>query len=207
MTLKIHTSTACVTAIVLFGAAAAVAQTPQPGAPALRHGPAVPGVCILSVEGVIAESAVGAHVNTRMEQLFAQVTAELEAERTAIVNDDNALAAQSAGLDPTTLEQRTATLQVRFNAFQRKAQLRERELQATQQKAIGRIQQELQSSLPVVYQQKNCSVLLNRQAVVIGSPTMDVTRDVLAALNTKITQFAFDRERLNPQAASGPDPR
>jgi outer membrane protein len=56
-----------------------------------------------------------------------------------------------------------------------------------------------------VYQQKGCSVLLQRTAVVIANPAMDLTPQVIAALNAKITQFAFDRERLDgPGAAAAP---
>jgi outer membrane protein len=53
------------------------------------------------------------------------------------------------------------------------------------------------------YQQKNCSVLLQRTAVVIANPAMDITPQVVAALNAKIIQFAFDRERLD-QAVAAP---
>ena len=54
-----------------------------------------------------------------------------------------------------------------------------------------------------VYQQKACSVLFQRTAVVIANPAMDVTPQVVTALNGRITQFAFDRERLDgPQAAA-----
>jgi outer membrane protein len=55
------------------------------------------------------------------------------------------------------------------------------------------------------YQQKNCSVLLQRSAIVIANPAMDITPQVVAALNAKITTFAFDRERLD-QALAAPAP-
>jgi outer membrane protein len=53
------------------------------------------------------------------------------------------------------------------------------------------------------YQQKGCSVLLQRNAVVLANPAMDITPQVMTALNGKITQFAFDRERLD-QAVTTP---
>ena len=54
-----------------------------------------------------------------------------------------------------------------------------------------------------VYQQRNCTVLFQRTAIVIANPAMDITPQVITALNAKITQFAFDRERLDqPQAAT-----
>ena len=50
-------------------------------------------------------------------------------------------------------------------------------------------------------QQRQCGMLLNREAIVIANPAMDISQPVVTALNAKITQFAFDRERLDQAAA------
>jgi outer membrane protein len=154
-------------------------------------------VCIISVEGAIGGSTVGKYVDTRMQQIVAQTNAELTGEKTSIDNDAKALDARRATLDQSTLEQQASALQVRANALQRKAQLRDREVSATEQKAVGRIGQEMSPLITQVYQQKNCSILFQRTAVVIANPAMDITPAVVTALNGKITQFAFDRERLD----------
>jgi outer membrane protein len=202
MTFKTFAAACCATALALTGAAPAVAQqATAPAAPAaapqVTHGPAIPGLCIISVEGAIGSSTVGKYVSTRMQQLVGQVNAELNAEKTAIDTEAKTLDSQRSSLDQNTLEQRASALQVRANAFQRKAQLRDREIQATEQKALGRIGQEMEPLIRQAYQQKSCSVLVNRQAVVLANPAVDITPAVVTALNGKITQFAFDRERLD----------
>jgi Skp family chaperone for outer membrane proteins len=193
----------CATA-ALMGAPAfaqAPAQPAAAAAQALNHGPVIPGVCVVSVEAAIANSTVGKHVNTRLEQLIGQVNAELTAERNAIDAEAKTLDTQKATLERTVLETRAANLQVRAGALQRKAQLRDREIQATEQKAIGRIGTEMEPLIRNVYQQRQCSMLLNRQAIVIANPALDITQNLVTALNGKITTFAFDRERLDQQAA------
>lgn len=218
MNFKTFAAAGCAAAAVLALAGQAVAQqrpaapaaTPPVAqtnaAPAVTHGPAVPGVCIMSIQGAIAGSTVGRYVDTRMQQIIQQVNGELNGERTAIENEGKTLEGQRATLDRTTLEQRSAALQVRVNALQRKAQQREREVQATEQKAIGRVGQEMEPLIRQVYQQRQCSVLLNRDAIVLGNPAMDLTPGVVQALNAKITQFAFDRERLDQQPAQAAAP-
>ena len=183
-------------------AGAAAAQTPA--APvAATHGPPIAGICVISVEGAIGASTVGKYVDTRMQQIVAQVNAELTGERTGIDNEAKTLDGQRATLDRTVLEQRAAALQVRANALQRKAQQRDREVAATEQKAISRIGTEMEPMIRQAYQAKACSVLFQRNALVIANPAMDITPQVVTALNAKITQFAFDRERLD-QAAAAP---
>jgi len=193
--------TAATIAAVVSIAGAAAAQAPAPVA--ATHGPPINGICVISVEGAIGASTVGKYVDTRMQQIVAQVNAELNGERTGIDNEAKTLDGQRATLDRTVLEQRAAALQVRANALQRKAQQRDREVAATEQKAIGRIGTEMEPMIRQAYQAKGCSVLLQRNALVIANPAMDITPQVVTALNSKITQFAFDRERLD-QAAAAP---
>lgn len=210
MTLKTLAAATCVAAITLSASAPAFAQAAaQPAAaaaPAVTHGPALPGVCVVSMEGVIAQSTVGKYVQTRLQQIATQVQSELRTEETTLQNEAKALDGQRASLDQSTFERRGADLQVRANAFQRKAQLRERELQATQQKALSRIGQEMEPMIRQVYQQRQCSILLQRDALVIANPAMDVSPAVVTALNAKITQFTFDRERLDQPAPAAQAP-
>ena len=205
MTFKPFTVGLCAAAIALTAGSSAFAQAPAAAAPpAVTHGPPLPNMCIISVENAIGASTVGRYVETRMQQIVAQTNAELSGEKNAIDADAKALDARRATLDQSTLEQQASALQVRANALQRKAQLRDREVQATEQKAVGRIGQEMEPLIRQVYQQKTCSVLLQRTAVVIASEAMNITPQVITALNAKITQFAFDRERLDGPGAAAP---
>lgn len=209
MTFKTFAAAGAAAALALTSAPA-FAQAPAPAttaaAPPVSHGAAVPGVCVISVEAAIGNSTVGKYVQTRLQQLLQQTNAELNGEKTAIDNDAKALEGQRATLDQNTLEQRAAALQVRANALQRKAQQREREIQVTEQKAFGRVGEEMEPLIRTAYQQKTCSVLFNRNSVVLVNPASDLTPQVVTALNAKITQFAFDRERLD-QAAAPTTPR
>lgn len=207
MTIKPLVAATFALASMLSASTAALAQAAKPApapaaAPAVTHGPAVPGVCVLSIEGAIGASSVGKYVSTRMEQIITQVNSELNGEKTSIDNEAKTLDGQRTTLDATALEQRAAALQVRANGLQRKASLRDREVQATQQKALARVGQELDPIIRQVYQQRQCSLLVSRDALVIANPAMDITPAVITGLNAKIVQFAFDRERLD-QATPG----
>lgn len=199
MTIKNLVAATCVAALSLTASSSAFAQA---AAPAITHGPALPGVCVMSIQGVIQGSTVGKYVGTRMQQILAQVDAELKAEETSLQNDAKTLDGQKATLDQGALEQRAAALQVRSNALQRKSQLRDRELERTQQKALGRVGQELEPIMRQVYQQRQCSVLLRSESMLLGNPSMDLSPAITTGLNAKITQFAFDRERLDQPAGA-----
>ena len=192
---------------LIASASAANAQTKpaaapaRSAAPAIAQGPAIPGVCVFSVNQTIGASAVGQYIHTRLDQIVAQVKAELNPEDTAIATDVKALEAQRASLDAATYQTRGQALQGRINALREKADVRQREVKATEDKALNRVAQELEPIAQSLYQSHHCSILLDRGSVMMANSEMDLTAGAVAALNAKIQQFPFDREHLDTGAA------
>ena len=176
----------------------AVSATAPPAAvPVAQSGPSIPWMCILGSSQAIAASKAGAGVRTRMEQLVAQVRAELQPEDTAIAADAKALDAARPTLDQATFQARGQAINARVGAFREKADLRQRELKATEDKAYNRIAQELDPIATSIYQQRHCSVLLDRGAVLAANGEMDITPAVVAALDAKNLQLTIEREHLD----------
>jgi outer membrane protein len=205
-----HIKTLAISAagVFTFATSAALGATPAPAAttpaPTIAQGPPIPGVCLLSVNQAIAQSTVGGYVRTRLDQIVTQVRAELSPEETAINTEGKALDASKATLDQATLQSRAQALQARYGAFQQKADQRQREVKATQDKALNRIAQELEPIAQQLYQQHRCSVLIDKGSVMLANPDMDLTPAAVTALNGKIQQFPFDREHLDTGAAPAP---
>ncbi|MCK5911578.1 MAG: OmpH family outer membrane protein [Caulobacter sp.] len=197
-------SAAASSVVALAIATSASAQTAPaaaaaPAAPAVTHGPALPGVCIFSDKRAVGQSLVGKAVDARLKTIAQQVNAELTSERTALENEAKGLDAKKATLAQDAQEQQAAALQVKANAWQRKAQLRQREVEATEQKALSRVYQELDTPIRQVYQAQKCSILFDRDSVMLANPAMDITDAVVAALDARIKTLTFDRERLDQQ--------
>ncbi len=199
MKIKTFALATCAGAAALaFGASAfAQAAADPPAGASISYGPPIAGVCVLSIDGAMGSSTVGKYVDGRLQQIQAQVNAELGGEQSAIDTEAKALDSQRATLDQNTLEQRASALQVRYNSLQRKAAVRERELQATLQQAQGRVLNEMRPLIASATQAQHCSVLLNGNAVIAVNPAMDITQAVVTALNGKLTEFAFDRVHLD----------
>lgn len=185
--------------VILATAGLAQAQT-QPAAAQVTHGAAVPSVCIFSSAQAVGGSTVGQHVSTRMQQIVTQVNSELQGEKTTIDNEAKAIESARATTDQATLQKRAIDLQARFDAWQRKAAQRQREVEATEQKAFMRVAQEMDPVVKQVYQQRQCGLLLDRNAVMLANPSMDITPAVITGVNAKIQTFNFDRERLDQPA-------
>lgn len=179
-----------------------VAATPPSGAP-------IPGVCVFSLDRTIAESTVGKAFVARMQQLTQQAEAELTPERTGLQTEATTLQGQQATLAADVFQQRANALNQRIQAYGVKEEQRGRELEATQQKNLQRIAVEVNPLLVNVYNAKRCAVVFSTEALINVNPAMDISSDVVTALNGKMTTIAFDRERLDvaPAPAAAAPPR
>lgn len=192
--------------VLMLLASTAAAQTPvkKPAATASAAasgatlgGPAVPGVCLLSQEQLIATSKVGQAASARLRQLMGLAQQEINADRVGIENDDRAFQGQIANLKPAETEAKRQALNARVQTLQEKAALRNREMEATQQKAVARIMAEARPVLAAAYRAHRCGLLFNRNAVLDGNTSGDLTAEVVRGLDAKVATITFDRETLS----------
>jgi outer membrane protein len=187
-------------AVAMTAAAALATQAgAQATAPLMLTGPVPAGLCSINGDRAIGESTAGKFMASRMQELGAQVKAELEAAQAPIQTDAQALESQKATLSGATYQSRMEALQQRAAALQRTAQVRQRELQDTEGKAVQTIEQQL---FPIIQQtaiSRHCSLVFNAGALILGNPSIDLTDAAMASLNVKLTSFAIEREHLDQQ--------
>jgi outer membrane protein len=189
-----------VLAIAAFAPMMAQAQAPAPP----PTGPAIPGMCILSLETLVSTSTVGKYVATRLTQLNQTAQAEINSQTSSLQADEKAFEAARAGLSPDQLQQRGVALAARERDLERTVQVRREEMNQTAQKAQARILSEAQPLFQSAVHEHNCSVVISGTGVLVAETSMDITPTVIAGLNAKITQFEFDREHLDQAAAAAP---
>ena len=196
--------------MALSCAAFAQAQTaPKPAAPSQvppPQGPAVTGICILSNEAAVYNSAVGKATVARLAQLNSQAEAEIKGQQAAIQADAKTLDSKKTTLAPNDYQTQGQALQTRVQELQRTAQIRQREMQLTQEKALQTFGTYMDPIVRQVFAQRACSVLLNENSLIYPAPAMDITPQVVLGLNAKIQSFPFDREHLD-QSATAPAAR
>lgn len=169
-------------------------------------GNAVPGLCMLSREVVFAQSKVGQAATKRLNQLASQARNELASERAPLNTDIQNFQVNAPKLSEEQRQQQGGALQQRMQAFQGKAgELTER-IRLTQAKAMERIGEQAQPLIAASYRSHHCGLLLNRDAVLGGNTSNDLTADVVKGLDAKITTISFDLEPLPAGATPPPAP-
>jgi Skp family chaperone for outer membrane proteins len=182
-------------AVVLAGIPAAASAQSGDTSPPLG-GAAVSGVCFLSREAIFANAKVGKAASARLKQLADQAQSEIETERKPIDADVQAYRTQAASLSADQRQSREQALSQRLQKVQEDQALRGRQLEATRVKAMGQIAQYAQPVIAETYRSKSCGVLLDRNAVLGGNMTNDLTPLVVQGLDAKVTTISFSLEQL-----------
>ncbi|MFZ0269947.1 OmpH family outer membrane protein [Caulobacter sp.] len=181
--------------------------TPAAGtvaAPALSEGPVVPGVCMISREAIFANAKVGQSASARLKQLADAAETEVESDRKPLDAEIKAFQAEAPKLPEAQRRARELALSAKLQPVQAKAALRGREIEATRTKVMGRIADAAQPVIAQVFKQRACGLLLDRNTVLAGNMTNDLTPAVVQGLDAKISTIPFERETLPPQASGAP---
>ncbi len=183
------TSALALAAVLFAGSAQAQAQQPT-----VQHGAPIAGLCALNLQGVFARSTAGQGLNARLQQLQQEIAGELAPYQQTIDAEDQALSNSGASLSDAERQQRGQALQQRFAEFQQLRQTRLQELEYTefmQRRALGAA---VDPIVAAVYQERGCSILLNRGEVFYLNPQMEISELVLQRLNQQLPSLpAFNR--------------
>jgi outer membrane protein len=167
---------------LLAGALAALASS----AAAQTYGPATPGVCVFSRDQALSASQAGVSASQQIAQFTQGARAELGAQRTAIYNDDRALAAQKTQLAAADYQQRIAQLRQRYQSLDRTTQTRDAQLTQTRKDAFAQVAAVMSPSLAEIITTRRCGVVLEKATTYGSNPDMDITALVIQRMNARL---------------------
>lgn len=160
----------------------------------------VPGMCMLSREAVFAQSKVGQAASQRLAQLAQQERTQLDNQRKPLDTDLKSFQEKATSLSDAQRKQQGEALQKRMQTFQSQAGEINQRIQLTRATAMKRIGQDAQPIIASVYGKHHCGLLLDRDSVLGGNTTNDLTPEVVKGLDGKITTISFNLEPLPANA-------
>ena len=172
---------------------AAPAPVAAPAPPAMT-GPLVPGVCLLSNQGLVSRSKIGVAASARLEQLTHAAQTQFNGEKASLEARAKALSAKRATLPPAQLQAQGQALNQRYQALQAQASVRSGQLDATRAKATARVIDAAQPFVAQAFAAHGCGLLLAREAVLGGNLGNDLTGEVVTAMDTKATPITIELE-------------
>lgn len=171
-------------------ASAAYAAPPPPakpqGAPQAPAGIPAPRILVIDRAAILRDSAVGKSIIAQVNAYTQQAETEFKGTSASLRSQEQALQQQLAILAPAVRDQKIKAFQAQQEAFQKKVNDRQLQIQGGVLKARQQVEQALGPILQGIMTERGANLLMDRQAIVLGTVDIDITPVAIQRLNQKL---------------------
>lgn len=161
----------------------AVADNRPPPAP---QGVPAPKILVIDRQALLRQSNVGMDIARQVQALTQSAESELKGEGEGLRREEQTLQQQIAILAPDVKAQKIKAFQAKQAAFEQKVQARQNQIRYGVALAQQQVEKVAGPIVQAIMQQRGANLMLDRQAVVIGAPGLDVTAEAIKSLNQKL---------------------
>jgi len=156
-----------------------------------------PVVLIVDRAMLIGQSKAGQTIPSQVDKIQATVKAELEAEGAKLQKDIESYQKNASLMSAEVREKTEKELSIRQQyVLPQQAQLMEQALRAVLQNAENRILFEATPILKEIVEKRGATLMLDKSAVLYAASETDITAEVLAALDKKVTTVEVEKITL-----------
>lgn len=144
-------------------------------------------IVIVNSEQLFAQSKVGQSIRTQIQSLAKKLQAEGKSKDEALKAEAKKLGEQRALLSEADFGKKVQAFEQKQQDTQRALQQKSQALQAGATKARGEIENAIRPIFADVMKAHGANILLDQSVVLAGGVDLDVTAEVLKALDAKLT--------------------
>ena len=196
---RIVRAIAVVAALVIAPGSILAATPPPPGKP---MGTPNPNILVIDRAAILRGSVVGQNIMRQVQTLTASAENMLKGQDAALRQEGATLQQQLAILSPSVKAAKIKAFQAKQTALQQAVQTQQGLIQGGVLKARQQVEQALGPILQAIMTERGANLLLDRNAVVLGTVDVDVTGVAIARLNQKLPAVKVVLTPLPPGAAA-----
>lgn len=186
--------------------AALLALAPGQGfaanAPPPSAGTPNPKILVIDRAAILRGSVVGQNIMKQVQTLTTSAENMLKGQDAALRQEGATLQQQLAILSPSVKAAKIKAFQAKQAALQQNVQTQQGLIQGGVLKARQQVEQALGPILQAIMIERGANLLLDRNAVVLGTVDVDVTKVAIARLNQKLPAVKVVLTPLPPGAAA-----
>jgi len=173
-----------------------------PAPPAKPVGTPNPKILVIDRAAILRGSVVGQNIMKQVQTLTASAENMLKGQDASLRQEGAALQQQLAILSASVKAAKIKAFQAKQAALQQNVQTQQGLIQGGVLKARQQVEQALGPILQGIMAERGANLLLDRNAVVLGTVDVDVTSVAIARLNQKLPAVKVVLTPLPPGAAA-----
>lgn len=180
---------------IIGGLAAAASLAFAPAALAQKS-----DVLVMNQGEVIAKSKAGQSIQTQLQAIGQSAQAQLTQEGQKLQSEGQQLQQTAESLSKEDLNKRAQALAVKQQGVQRLGQIRQAELAQAEAAALSELSEHLEPVVREIMKKKKAKMVLRRTDVAVMDDAVDITNDVIAGLDRRVTNIKVTKPDLIAQA-------
>ena len=180
---------------IIGGLAAAATLAVAPAALAQKS-----DVLVMNQGEVIAKSKAGQSIQTQLQAIGQSAQAQLQSEGQKLQSEGQQLQQTAESLSKEDLNKRAQALAVKQQGVQRLGQIRQAELAQAEAAALTQLSEQLEPVVREIMKKKKAKMVLRRTDVAVMDDAVDITDDVIEALDKRVTNITVTKPDLIAQA-------
>jgi len=153
---------------------------------------------------ILQRSSAGKDIVAQMQNLSKQADTQFRTEQTQLQSEATQLQQQLAILAADVRDQKEKEFTAKEQALQTRVQQRQADLQATIAKAEQQLEVALEPILVAIMKERAATMVLDRNAVILGSADMDITPLAVDRLDKSMPHLKVELVSAPPVAAAAP---
>jgi len=159
-------------------------------------------ILVVDQSRIMQESNVGKHIQNQLLSIGTQMDSEVQSTSGTLKSEFESLRATSQNMTPEQrqarpdLAQRNAEFQKKMQNAQMEMAIKQRELDATRQKAAAQVNEKLAVIIKSIVDERGAELVVDRSLVIFSAPSIDITDEVIKRLNSQMRTVKVTRVRL-----------
>lgn len=184
----VRASSVLAVALVL-GAMPAHVQAQDKKPAAEKGGEQMGSIAVVDLQYLVSNSKAGSSIRNQLDKQRDTYRVQIEKQESDLRKAEKELVDQQPKLSKEEFEKKRKAFQDKVVAAQRTVQERRMAFDKAYATAMEKLREHIVKIVADMAGKKNISLVLNRQEVVLVDAKMDVTEEVLKALNAKVTSI------------------
>lgn len=149
-------------------------------------------LAVLDVQKILRDSSAMKNIREQVIKYGSTFEKEIEKERNEIRSTNQELARQRTILSPDAFAEKRRLFEEKVVGVQRLVQQRQRELDASRNKAMAEVNKVYTEIVAKLAAERNLAVILRKVQTVFTVSTLDITQEILSRLNNKLPTVKID---------------
>ncbi|HKD21135.1 MAG TPA: OmpH family outer membrane protein [Rhizomicrobium sp.] len=146
----------------------------------------MPKILVIDRQALLRNSKVGQSIAQQVQALTKSAESELKGESEGLRKEGAALQQQVAILAPDVKAQKIKAFEAKQAAFQQKVQLRQNQIRYGVAMAQRQVESVAGPIVQGIMQSRGANLMIDRQAIVVGAPGLDITQAAIQLLDQKL---------------------